>query len=194
MVPESADYQQTISDQRLTQMILQKALARMKEVYAFLQQQPGAAHIATSGTHTDAGNGPARFTKYEQNAGGARVVAALETIIADSKKTEDEAIASEEDSQSAYENFMKDSNKSITKSSQSITNMSEVRAKAKASLSLAETDLKQTVEKLGGLSEMLGDLHKSCDFVLDNFEARQAARAAEVDALKEANAILSGMK
>merc|ERR1719277_59038 len=126
MVPESADYQQSISDQRLTQMILQKAVVRMKEVYAFLQQQPGAAHIATSGTHTDAGNGPARFTKYEQNAGGARVVAALETIIADSKKTEDEAIASEEDSQSAYENFMKDSNKSITKSSQSITNMSEV--------------------------------------------------------------------
>jgi len=191
---ESAEYQQTISDQRLTQMILQKAVVRMKEVYAFLQQQPGAAHIATSGTHTDAGNGPARFTKYEQNAGGARVVAALETIIADSKKTEDEAIASEEDSQTAYENFMKDSNKSITKYSQSITNMSEARAKAKASLSLAETDLKQTVEKLGGLSEMLGDLHKSCDFVLDNFEARQAARAAEVDALKEANAILSGMK
>merc|ERR1719277_541451 len=194
MVPESADYQQTISDQRLTQMILQKALSRMKEAYAFLQQQPGAAHIATSGTHTDAGNGPARFTKYEQNAGGARVVAALETIMADSKKTEDEAIASEEDSQTAYENFMKDSNKSITKYSESITNMSEARAKAKASLSMAETDLKQTVEKLGGLSEMLGDLHKSCDFVLDNFEARQAARAAEMDALKEAKAILSGMK
>merc|ERR1712187_437155 len=136
------------------------------------------------------GNGTARFTTYEQNAGGARVVAALETIIADSKKTEDEAIASEEDSQTAYENFVKDSNKSITKYSQSITNMSEARAKAKASLSVAETDLKQTVEKLGGLSEMLGDLHKSCYFVLDNFEARQAARAAEVDALKEANAIL----
>merc|ERR1719277_117702 len=194
MVPESADYQQTISDQRLTQMILQKALARMKEVYAFLQQQPGAAHIATSGNHTDAGNGPARFTKYEQHAGGARVVAALETIIVDSKKTEDEAIAAEEDSQTAYENFMKDSNKAITKYSQSITNMSEARAKAKASLSVAETDLKQTVEKLGGLNEILGDLHKSCDFVLDNFEARQAARAAEMDALKEAKAILSGMK
>merc|ERR1719277_1821135 len=194
MVPESADYQQTISDQRLTQTILRKAIERMRQVYAFLQQQPGAAHIATSGTHTDAGNGPARFKEYEQNAGGARVVAALETIIADSKKTEDEAIASEEDSQTAYENFMKDSNKSITASSESITNMSEVRAKAKASLSMAETDLKQTVEKLGGLSEILSDLHKSCDFVLNNFEARQAARAAEVDALKEAKAILSGMK
>merc|ERR1719159_1831340 len=98
----------------MTQAILDKALARMKQVYAFLQQQPGAAHTQTSGTHTDPGNGPARFTKYEQNAGGNRVVAALEEVIADSKKTEDEAIAAEEDAQTAYENFMKESNQGIT--------------------------------------------------------------------------------
>merc|ERR1719277_770404 len=110
MVPESADYQQTISDQRLTQMILQKAVVRMKEVYAFLQQQPGAAHIATSGTHTDAGNGPARFTKYAQNAGGSRVVDLLENVIADSQKLEDEAMTQDIDSQVAYEDFMKSSN------------------------------------------------------------------------------------
>merc|ERR1719379_2097602 len=149
---ENAEYQQTIADQRLTQTILQKAIGRMKEVYAFLQQQPGAAHIATSGNHTDAGNGPARFTKYEQNAGGSRVVAALETIMADSKKTEDEAIASEEDSQTAYENFMKDSNKSITQTAQSITNLTEALAKSKASLSMAQSDLKQTLEELEDLS------------------------------------------
>jgi len=191
---ENGDYQQTIADQRLTQTILVKAVERMKEVYAFLQQQPGAAHIATSGTHTDAGNGPARFTKYEQNAGGARVVNMLETVLADSKTTEDEAIASEEDSQSAYENFMKDSNKAITKYMETITNLSEAKSKAKGDMSMAKTDLKQTVAQLGALSETLGDLRKSCDFLMNNFEARQSARAAEVDALKEAKAILSGMK
>merc|ERR1719321_2333347 len=99
----NADYQETISDQRLTQAILTKALQRMQLVYSeavydkygrrtqFIQQ-PGAAHIATSGTHTDAGNGPARFTKYEEHAGGDRVVAMLKEIIADSKKTEAEAM------------------------------------------------------------------------------------------------------
>ena len=54
--------------------------------FTFLQQQPGAAHIATSGNHTNAGNGPARFTKYEQNAGGSRVVAMLEKVLAESEK------------------------------------------------------------------------------------------------------------
>merc|ERR1719454_2565624 len=67
---ENADYQQTISDQRLTQMILKKALDRLKQVY-FLQKgtpaKVGAAHISMSGDADDPGNGPARFTKYEKN-------------------------------------------------------------------------------------------------------------------------------
>jgi len=33
-----------------------------------------------------------------------------------------------------------------------------------------------------------------CDYTLNNFDARQAARAAEIDALNGAKAILSGMK
>jgi len=196
---ENADYQETIVDHRLTQMILAKALDRMQQVYAMMQSseepgQPGAPHVWTSGNHTDAGNGPARFTKYGQHAGGSRVVAMLKEVIADSRKTEDEAIQAEEDGQIAYEDFMKDSNKEITLSSKKLNNLSGARARAKESLSMAKTDMRQTVLELEGLSNMLGDLHKSCDFVLKNFDARQAARAAEVDALKEAKAILSGMK
>jgi len=191
---ENANYQQTITDNRLTQIILAKALDRMKQVYAMLQQQPGAAHIGTSGNHTDPGNGPARFTKYEQHAGGSRVVQMLDTIIADSRKTEDEAIESEQDSQTAYEDFMKDSNKAILTTSKSITNMSAARAQANAALSMAKTDLKMTMQELEGLNLYLGDLNKSCDYLLRNFDARQAARAAEIDALQEAKAILSGEK
>jgi DNA repair exonuclease SbcCD ATPase subunit len=191
---ESAENLQTIADQRLTQMILDKAIARMKEVYAFLQQQPGAAHIATSGTHTDPGNGPARFTKYEQNAKGSKVLTMLETVRSDSQKVEDDTMTSEDDSQTAYENMMKDSNKAITRETETIANLSENRAKAKEALTMAKTDLSNTVEELGDLSDMKSDIHKSCDFVMDNFDARQSARAAEMDALKEAKAILKGMK
>lgn len=195
---ENADYQQTVTDHRLTQMILDKALARMQEVYAFLEngaaQQPGAPHIETSGTHTDPGNGPARFTKYEKHGGGSRVVEMLKTIIADSKKTENDAIAAEEDAQTAYESFMKDSNKGISASLGKINRMTAALASSKESLSLAETDLKGTMEELQGLSSMAGDLHKSCDFLLKNFDARQQARSAEIEALGEAKAILSGSK
>jgi len=192
---DNADFQTTVSDHRVMSMILTKALDRMKQVYALLQQrQPGAPHIQTSGTHTDPGNGPAKFKKMEKNAGGGRVVAMLEEILADTKKTEDQAMASEADSQSAYENFMKDSNKMITKTTQAISDMSGARASAKEELSMAKTDFSSTMTELEGLDQTNADLHKSCDFVLKNFDARQAARAAEMDALREAKNILSGMQ
>merc|ERR1719183_428066 len=192
---ENADFQTTVSDHRVMSMILTKALDRMKEVYALLQQQkPGAPHIQTSGTHTDAGNGPAKFRKYEENAGGGRVVKMLEEILADTRTVEDQAITGEQDSQTAYENFMKDSNKAITKHQQSIADMESNRATAKEELSMAETDFKETMTELEGLDQTNADLHKSCDYTLKNFDARQKARAAEMDALNEAKNILSGAK
>lgn len=192
---ENAEYQQTVADQRITQMILIKALDRMRQVYGeLLQQQPGAPHIATSGTHTDPGNGPARFTKYGQNAGGQRVVAALETVIADSRKMDDEAVRSEEDAQSAYESFMKALNKSLTVYNKSINDMSASLARTEEMLLASKQDFDQTMQMLEGLSNYLQDLHRSCDFVLNNFDARQEARAAEIQALRDAKSILSGMK
>merc|ERR1719174_3626932 len=124
---ENLDYQTTVQDQRLTQMILQKAIDRMSQVYALLQQ-PGAPHIQTSGTATDPGNGPAMF----------------EDVMKDSKDMENEAINAEEVGQNTYENFMKDSNKMLVQSAKMIVDMTEGRAKAKSDLVLAKTDLKQT--------------------------------------------------
>merc|ERR1719265_2639968 len=143
----NADFQVTVNDHHVMSIILGKALDRMKQVYALLQQRglkPGAPHIQTSGTHTDPGNGPAKFKTYSKNAGGGRVVKMLEEILADTKMVEDQAIASEEDSQEAYENFMKDSNKMITKTTQAISDMTGARATAKEELSMAKTDFAQT--------------------------------------------------
>merc|ERR1719224_361058 len=192
---ENGDYQATVQEQRLTQMILQKAIDRMAQVYAMLQaRQPGAPHTQTSATSTDPGNGPAKFKKYEENAGGARILTMLEEVMTDSKKSEDDALASENDAQAAYENLMKDSNKAIVSNTKKITNLTEALAKAKESHSLAKADLMAVVAELGDLNDVAGELHKSCDFLMKNFDARQAARAAEIDAMIEAKNILSGMK
>merc|ERR1719515_184900 len=186
---ENFDYQQVVSDQAITQAILTKALNRMKEVYAFAQQ-PGAPHIQTSATHTDPGNGPAKFAKMEQNAGGKKVVAMIEEVIADSQKTEDEAHATEQDAQTAYEDMVKESNTSITHLTNSINDMTASLAKAKEDLTMAKSDFATTMKELSGLNDYAGDLHATCDYTLKNFDARQAARSAEIDALNEAKAIL----
>jgi hypothetical protein len=193
---ENGDYQQTVQEQRITQMILQKAIDRMAQVYAMLQarRQPGAPHTQTSATATDPGNGPAKFKKYEENAGGKRVLAMLDDVMKDSQAMEDEAIRDEEDAQTAYENFMKDSNKFIIQSTKAIADMTDAKAQAESDYVMAKTDLGTTMTELFGLHEEAGDLHKSCDFLLNNFDLRQKARSEEMDALMEAKNILSGMK
>merc|ERR1719247_3728153 len=169
---ENADFQETVNDQRITQMILQKAITRMSEVYLFLQK-PGAPHIQTSASHTDPGNGPAKFTKYEQNAGGGKVLAMLDEVLADSKNLENEAIRAEQDAAGAYESFMKDSNRSIKQMLKSNVNMQEAKAKSEEALSRDDTDLGATMKMLESLNAEMGDLRNSCDFVLQNFDARQ---------------------
>jgi len=193
---ENGDFQKTVIDQRLTQAVLNKALNRMKQVYNFLQDEPqaGAAHIHTSGNHTDAGNGPARFTKYEENKGGSKVVALIGEVLDDAKKTEAEAIQSEQEAQSAYENFMKDSNKNIRAYSERLVNYRSAKAVTQEDHSMANLDRKGVRAKIVDLQTTGIALHKDCDFLMDNFDDRQAARVAEVDALKDAKAILSGMK
>jgi len=198
---ENADYQTTVNDQRLTQMILTKALDRMKKVYSLMQHKniqrhggPGAPHTQTSATDTDPGSGPARFSEGGKNKGGSKVVDMIQSIIDDSKKLEAEAIAQEQDSQTAYENFMKDSNDSITKLSEAIANLSAAQGKAEEDLTAAKLDLDSVDKELQGLNDEATTLHEDCDFLLKNFEVRQAARQNEMDGLAEAKAILSGMK
>merc|ERR1719159_413353 len=190
---ENADYQQTVNDHRITQEILTKALHRMKQVYNF-SQQPGAPQMQLSGNATDAGSAPARFKKMEKNVGGGKVVRMIEQIIADSKALEAEAVHAEEVSQSTYEDFMKDSNKSITEGSNAIADMTDEKAKTEEALNMAQTDMAATNKQIENLMGTGADLHDDCDFILDNFEIRQDARAKEMDALGEAKAILSGMK
>merc|ERR1719506_1467367 len=99
----------------------------------------------------------------------------IEGIINDSKALEAEAIAAEQDSQTAYENFMKESNDSITKLSEAIADLSAAKGRAEEELSMTKSDLDKTMKEIEGLHETEADLHGSCDFLLKNFEVRQQA-------------------
>jgi len=176
------DYQTTITDQRMTQMILGKAIGTLRQVYALLQN----GHSRN--------NGAPAFKKYSKNAGGSKVVSLLEDILKDSKKSEADAIKAEQNAQTTYETFMLDSNKAIAQKSEQISTLSGNRAKAEEDGIMTKKDLTATRKKLKNLAGEIDDLHGSCDFVIKNFKTRQDARLAETDALKEAMAILSGAK
>merc|ERR1719497_13258 len=115
----------------------------------------------------------------------------IEQIISDAKAMEAETIRAEEDAQKAYEDFVKDTNNSIEAKNKDITNKAENKAKAESELVEAK---EATMLELEQLSNYNAQLHQSCDFVQKNFEVRQTARDEEVEALRQAKAILSGAK
>eukprot|EP00971_Amphidinium_carterae_P233790 4639265-Amphidinium_carterae.1 len=107
---------------------------------------------------------------------------------------EKDTIRDEEDAQKAYEDFVKESNASIEAKSKDIVNKSEAKAKAEVDHVKATQDKEGVMLELEQLSNYNAQLHTSCDFVLKNFDIRQTARDEEVEALKQAKAILSGAK
>jgi len=177
------EFQQAVADQRATQRILEKVLARLQKVYsAFVQQTPGAA----------APPPPAGFKAYEKDSGAGGVLSLIQKIISESVTLEKEALHAEQTSQTDYQRFVSDSARSIGAANRSIAAKADEKAELEGSIVQDTADRKANEQDVANLGAYNGQLHLSCDFVLNNFEARQEARGQEIDALGQAKAILSG--
>merc|ERR1719316_728392 len=155
-VKQNKEYQSAIADQKATQSILKKALDRLGKFYAeqFVQlkakhrhtkQEPGAA----------APPPPQGFSEYKSNQGAGSVMTMIEGIIKDASDLEAEAVKGEQDAQSGYESFVAESFASIEAAQRAVTNKIEEKATAE------------------DLAKTKADLHLSCDFVMENFDARE---------------------
>jgi len=179
---ENAEFQTTIAEQRATQTILKKALAKLEGFYkkkALLQQ---------------AQTPPVHFQPMKKNAGSSPVMGMIEQIIEESVAVESEAMSAEAEAQKDYEKFVKDSNDLINTLSNDITEKTKGKATAEEEHIQAGMDHEATVGELGSLASYKADLHDQCDFVLKNFDIRQKARLQEIEAIQEAKGILSGAK
>merc|ERR1740117_2171084 len=118
----------------------------------------------------------------------------IQQIISDAKAMEAEAIRGEEDAQKSYEELVKDTNGSVEEKNKDIVHKSKTKAKAEADLVQAKDDKDAVLLELEQLGNYKAELHGSCDFIVKNFDIRQSARDEEIEALKQAKAILSGAK
>merc|ERR1719399_1427504 len=186
---QNKEFQMTVADQRATQKLLAQALNVLKGFYdkkakmALVQKKQPAGPAPPPG-----------FKAYKKNAAAGGVMGMIQQIINDAKAMEAGAIKSEEDAQKAYEDFVKETNASIEEKSKEIVNKSELKAKAEADKTEAEEAKENVMIELEQLSNEAADLHKACDFVMKNFEIRQTGRDEEIEALKQAKAILSGAR
>merc|ERR1719468_1468201 len=183
---ENKEFQQTVADQRASVVLLNKALEILSGFYnkesSLLQQKQEPAGPPP----------PPGFKEYKKNPQSSGVMAMITQIIEDSKAMEAEAIKAEGSTQSAYEAFVKETNASIEAASKDIINKSESKGKAEDYLAQSKTEHASVLTTLDELSAYNSELHASCDFILKNFDIRQTARDEEIEALKQAKAILSG--
>eukprot|EP00933_Yihiella_yeosuensis_P071394 TRINITY_DN795_c0_g1_i1.p1 TRINITY_DN795_c0_g1~~TRINITY_DN795_c0_g1_i1.p1 ORF type:complete len:686 (-),score=225.42 TRINITY_DN795_c0_g1_i1:100-2118(-) len=202
---ENKEFQLVVREQRETQRLLSQAVSLLGAVYnaqegSLVQvakaQEGSLVQVAKAKfmSFIGAKEAPPSFKTYEKSSSGTGVMSMLQQLIYDSKAMETEALAAERSAQSSYESTSKETSASLASKTKVITDKSGEIAKAKGNMLETKESQTGTVKTLSQLATTAFDLHESCDFVMKEFDAVQAARSEEIDALKQAKSYLAGAK
>jgi hypothetical protein len=181
------EFQVAVTDQRATQTILKKALAKLESFYGkktLLQmgQEPGAAVPPP----------PPAMSEMKPSQGSGGVMVLIQDIIEEAHEMEVDALKAESDAQAGYEEFIKNSNAAIATAKKQITEKTDSRSDTESTKVGAEGDLAASLEDAEKLATYKAELHKSCDFLMKNFDTRQNAITAEIEGLGQAKSFLAG--
>jgi len=177
---ENAEFQKVVEQQRQTQVLLKKALGVLAAFYnkkddgSFLQEEPET------------------FGGYKKNSANNGVMMMLQHLIADAKEMEAESTAAEREAQQDYEDFGKETIAALATKDKELQDQAEQKAKLSERMVQARQSEEGAEAEVQNLAGLKADLHETCDFLVENFDARQKARADEVEALLEAKSNLSG--
>jgi len=130
------------------------------------------------------------YKKSGEESGG--VLAMIDALVADLDKDNQVMEVDEKNAQKEYETFMSDASEKRALDSKAITDAESAKAEAESDLQ-ANKDSKgsKTMEAME-TAKYISGLHGECDWLLQNYDARKAARSSEIDALGKAKAVLSG--
>jgi chromosome segregation ATPase len=127
--------------------------------------------------------------KTEKSTG---VIALMEMMQKDLASDMKDAEADEQMAQKEYEELMTDSAASRAQSAKSITDKEASKAQLETKLQETKESKALTTESLEDIALTVNHLHTSCDFILENYDARAQARTNEGESLKNGKAVLAG--
>jgi len=136
---------------------------------------------------------PETWGAYESKSGKSNgVLALMDMLTKELSGDMTQAKNDEETSQKDYERLMADSQTKRAQNVESIT--SKEAAKADLDMKVESTKQQHSSQNaaLGNTKDYIAQLHSSCDFLVDNFDLRKAARSNEMESLKNAKSVLSG--
>merc|ERR1719235_2810989 len=205
---EHAEYVEAMQMNEAAMGLVEKAKNRMQEFYnPTLYKAPPKTERTMEQKVIDAGTfvqlrrrsdvapppapevatGP--LAKNEKSAG---VIGMMDTIIKDLGDAMKEAEYAEKTAQKDYAELMSDSQETRAGDAKALTGKETAKATTEDELTMAKETRSATAIDLKQVQTLIGDLHASCDFILQNFDLRKEARTNEIEGLKNAKAVLAG--
>jgi chromosome segregation ATPase len=133
---------------------------------------------------------PGAYVKKTEESTG--VIGMIDLLIKDLEKEMAEAKTTEKDSQSDYEQMLKDSTAKRADDAKTLTGKQSTLADLQSSLQSNTDEKASTSKELMATAQYISALHAECDWLLQYFDVRKEARDSEIDALGKAKAVLSG--
>eukprot|EP00397_Hematodinium_sp_SG-2012_P006445 GEMP01006475.1.p1 GENE.GEMP01006475.1~~GEMP01006475.1.p1 ORF type:complete len:679 (+),score=192.61 GEMP01006475.1:164-2200(+) len=206
---EHAEFVQTFSDNQAAVKILTSAKNHLQKFYnsKLHKEAPKREMSDEERVYTNFGGESAFLQRMHGEAapslwksGGYRnkgaentgVLAMIDMLVNDVKKEMREAELTETSSQEDYESLMSDSQKKRALDSKLVTTKEGAKAESDTQIQDIKENLRGANQNRHLTAEYINNLHKSCDFLMENYDFRKSARAQEVDALENAKAVLSG--
>merc|ERR1719316_2150273 len=204
---EHADYTETLALTETAIELIAKAKNRLQKFYnptlykaAPVKEMTMEEKIIEAGTfaqvrlHVAPPPPPETFggayEKKSEKSGG--VLALMDELVSDLEADMKDSGYTEKTAQKEYAELMTDSQATRAQDAKSIVDKEAAKATMEAKLITAKTNHAATKEEISLVTSYIGDLHVSCDFIMQNFDLRVEARTAEIESLKNAKAVLSG--
>jgi len=136
---------------------------------------------------------PETWGAYQKKDGKSNGVMALMDML--TKELEGDLTESkhtEETSQKDYETLMADSKETRAQNVASITDKEDAKADMDTKIEEAKSKKASDEITLADVKQYLIQLHAECDFLIENYDVRKAARETELAGLANGKAVLSG--
>jgi len=193
---EHDDHVEALAGNNAAKDLLAFAKNRLQKFYnPKLYKAPPAREVGFAQEHNGAAPPPApeanlAYKKSGEESGG--VINMIDLLVADLDKDITTSKVEEKEAQSEYETFMADASEKRALDSKAITDNESAKAENEEDLQSNKDSKGSKTMNAMETAKYLGGLHGECDWLLQNFDARKAARSGEIDALGKAKAVLSG--
>jgi len=207
---EHAEYTENGQMTEVAVSLVEKAKNRLQKFYnptlykappkkeATMEEKITASYAAFIQRHSSIRQAKAKqmpdlpeLPKYEkQNSGG--IVQMMDTIVKQLEMDKVESEHEEKTAQKEYVEFMADAQVNRAQDAKSVVQKKAAKAGLEKRLVVLKEDAKTMSEEVFQAHQLIGEVHNACDFVLETFKERAAARAGEIESLENAKSVLEG--